>query len=408
LQAGVVPTAQETGLPISGPDYAHLSFKPELRDAVRALCQRFDLPYWDACDAEHRFPEEFYRAFVKDGYMGTLIPEEYGGGGGSTADMITILEEIGAGGGALNACSSVHVTLIAVPSLLAFGDPEQRARLLPRIASGDLYITFGVTEPDAGTDTTQIRMRADKVDGGWLLNGTKVWNSGALRGDMVMALVRTSPPSDGGKRAEGMSLMLADLAGDSVQIRPIQKIGRNAVESAELTLNNHFVPDENVVGTVGQGFYHLLHSLNSERLYVAAEAIGIARWSVAAAAQYANERVVFDRQIGRNQAVQHPLAKSYLEILAAAQVVYRAVEELEARGAASIGTLANGAKYLASEAAFNATDAAMQVFGGFAYAREYHIGRHFIESRLPRLAPINNQMVLNYISERALKLPRSY
>jgi acyl-CoA dehydrogenase len=221
-------------------------------------------------------------------------------------------------------------------------------------------------------------------------------------------LVRTGTPAEGEKKAHGLTLMLASLAGESVDIRPIPKIGRNALASTELFFRDHFVPEENLVGEVGQGFYHLLHSLNSERLFVAAEAIGIGRWALTAASKYATERVVFGRQIGKNQAVQHPLAKSYLELLAAAQVVYRGVEEYEAKGGQAIGALANAAKYLASEAAFSTTDAAMQVFGGYSYAREYHIGRHWIEARLPRVAPINNQMILNYIAERVLELPRSY
>jgi acyl-CoA dehydrogenase len=391
-----------------GADYPHLSYKPELRAAIRQLCGRFDLSYWDDCDSDHRFPEEFYRAFADGGFMGTLIPEQYGGGGGTTGDMTAILEEVAASGGGLNACSSVHVTQISAPTLLEFGTEKQRTELLPRIAAGDVYITFGVTEPDAGTDTTKVRAKAEKADGGWLVNGTKVWNTGALRGDMVMALLRTSEPQAGMKKAEGLTLMLANLSGDTLEIRPIPKIGRNAVESTELFFRDHFVPDENVVGAVGQGFYHLLHSLNSERLFVAAEAIGIGRWALSAAATYARERVVFGRPIGMNQGVQHPLAKSYLGLLAAAQVVYRGVLEYEEKGGAAIGALANAAKYLASEAAFETTDSAMQVFGGYSFAREYHVGRHWIESRLPRVAPINNQMILNFIAERTLKLPRSY
>jgi acyl-CoA dehydrogenase len=205
-----------------------------------------------------------------------------------------------------------------------------------------------------------------------------------------------------------MTLMLADLEPESVDIRPIPKIGRNALASAELFFRDHFVPDENVVGQVGQGFYHLLHSLNSERLFVAAEAIGLGRWAVAAATRYASQRVVFGRPIGMNQAVQHPLARSYLGLLAAAQVVYRGVQEYEEQGGAAVGVLANAAKYLASEAAFAATDTAMQAFGGYSYAREYHVGRHWIESRLPRVAPINNEMILNYLAERTLHLPRSF
>jgi acyl-CoA dehydrogenase len=302
----------------------------------------------------------------------------------------------------------VHIPILAIPTLLKFGNEQQRATYLPQIARGELFVTFGVTEPNAGTDTTRIETTAAAVTGGYLVNGTKVWNTGALRGDLVMLLARTAERPGSGRKGMGLTLMLADLKSSSVDIRAIPKIGRNAVASAELFFNDLFVPADRVIGTVGEGFYHLLHSLNGERLLVSAEALGIGRWAIEHAAQYAKERVVFGRPIGQNQAVQHPLAKAYLHLLAATEVLDRVITEYERTGPASIGGLANGLKYLASEAAFAATDAAMQTFGGYAYAREYHIGRHWIESRLQLLAPINNQMILNNIAENALGLPRSY
>jgi acyl-CoA dehydrogenase len=380
----------------------------DIREAVRDLCAKFPLEYWDKHDLEGEFPEEFFRAFADAGFLSVLIPEEYGGGGGSMGQMAAILEEVGAGGGALNAASSVHIPLLAVPTLLAFGTDSQRATYLPQIAAGELYVTFGVTEPDAGTDTTQIETSATRVDGGWRINGAKVWNSGALRGDRVMLLARTSRPGPEEKRGDGLTLFFTDLRADGVRIQPIHKIGRHAVASAEVFFADVFVSDEDVIGTVGQGFYHLLHSLNGERLLVSAEALGIARWSIEAASQYARERVVFGHQIGRHQSVQHPLAKAYLQVLAATEVLDRAVRVYEAEGGRAVGVLANGLKYLASEAEGAATDAAMQTFGGYSFAREYHIGRHWIEARLQRIAPLNNQMILNSISETALKLPRSY
>jgi acyl-CoA dehydrogenase len=324
------------------------------------------------------------------------------------SDLVAVLEEVAAGGGAINACSSVHIPLLVIPTLLAFGTEEQKAEFLPKVASGDLFVTFGVTEPDAGTDTTSISTRAVPVDGGYLISGTKVWNSGALRGDKILLLARTSTPGPDEKKARGLTLFLTDLKSDQIKIEAISKIGRNAVKSAEVFFDNHFVAESEVVGEVGRGFYHLLHSLNGERLYLSAEALGVGRWAVQNGARYANERVVFGRQIGKNQAVQHPLASSYLGLLAAGQVVYRAVEAYEQKGAAEVGVLANAAKYLATEASFAATDSAMQVFGGYSFAREYHIGRHWIESRLQRIAPVNNQMILNYIAENSLGLPRSY
>lgn len=380
----------------------------DLREAVRSLCSRFPLEYWDQHDLDHEFPEEFHRAFAQAGYFGVLVPEEYGGGGGTMGQMAAILEEVGAGGGALNAASSVHIPILAIPTLLRFGTEEQRKQYLPQIASGELFVTFGVTEPNAGSDTTKIETQATKVDGGWRVNGAKVWNSGALRGDRIMLLARTSNPGADEKRGVGLTLFLADLHAEGVRIQAIPKIGRNAVPSAEVFFTDVFVADEDVVGEVGQGFYHLLYSLNGERILVAAEALGIARWALEQASQYARERVVFGHQIGRHQAVQHPLAKAYLQVLAATEVMGRAVEVFETEGGRAVGVLANGLKYLASEAEFAATDAAMQTFGGYAFAREFHIGRHWIEARLQRIAPLNNEMILNSISESALSLPRSY
>ena len=381
----------------------------ELRQAVRKLCAKFPLEYWDECDAEEKFPEEFFKAFGEAGFFGILIPEEYGGGGGTLTQMAAVLEEVAAGGGAQNAASSVHIPIICLPTLLAFGTKKQRKELLPRLAEGDLFVTFGVTEPDAGTDTTKIRTTATPRDGGgYVINGSKVWNTGALRGDKVMALVRTSTPGEGQRRGEGLTLFLTDLDSPTITIRPIPKIGRNAVASCEVFFNDHPVNDEDVVGEVGQGFYHILHSLNGERLIGSAEFLGIGRWALEAASKYARERVVFGHQIGKHQSVQHPLAAAYLQLLAASEVLQCGLRTHAAEGAAAVGTLANATKYLASEASYACTDAAMQVFGGYSFAREYHIGRHFIESRLGRIAPINNQMVLNSISEAALSLPRSY
>jgi acyl-CoA dehydrogenase len=388
--------------------FPHLSRDQDLRKAVRSLCRRFDVEYWDQKDADHEFPEDFFQAFASAGYLGTLIPEEYGGGGGSTSNMVAILEEVGASGGGLNACSTVHTPLLCAPTILKFGTEEQRKELLPRIAAGELYTTFGVTEPDAGTDTTRIRTKAVDGGAGWVVTGSKVWNTGALRGEKVLLLVRTSEPAAEERKGLGITLMLVDLDSPGIDITPIPKIGRNAVASCEVFFNGVEVPYDNVIGEVGKGFYHLLHSLNSERLFVSAEVIGLGRWSLAAATKYSLERNVFDRPIGMNQGVQHPLAKSYLSLLAAAEVLYRAVDEYEEKGGDAVGILANAAKYLCSEAAVETTDAAMQVFGGYSFAREYHIGRQWIEARLPRVAPVNNQMILNFIAERSLGMPKSY
>ena len=388
--------------------FPHLETHKDVRDAVRALCSKFPAEYWEQHDREHEYARDFVQAFADAGFLGILIPEAYGGGGGTIAEFCAALEEVAASGGALNACSSVHTPLLCVPSILAFGTEEQRRSLLPKIASGELLVTFGVTEPDAGTDTTRTSLAATRRGDQWLLNGQKTWNSGAPYAQKVMVLARTSEPGPGQRRGDGLTLFLADLDRSSVEIRPISKVGRNAFASAELYFDDHVVEGADVVGEVGKGFYHLLHSLNSERLYLSSVAMGIGRWCLDAATRYASDRRVFDRPIGQNQAVQHPLAADYLQLLAAGQVLQTAVRACEERGAGAIGPLANSAKYLTTEAAWKTADDAMQTFGGYSFAREYHIGRHWTEVRLQRIAPVNNQMVLNYIAERVLGLPKSY
>lgn len=379
----------------------------ELRAAAAAICARYPLDYWGRMEDEESFPEAFRRDFVGAGFASILIPEEYGGGGGTMREQSAALEEVAAGGGGLSATAAVHIPLLCVPALLKHGTPDQRATLLPAIAAGELFVSFGVTEPDAGTDTTRISTRARRTADGWAVSGRKVWNSGALRADRVLLLVRTS--ERGARKGDGLSLLLAPLAGDTVTVTPIPKIGRRAVASCELVFTDHAVPDDALVGTLDAGFYHLLDGLNAERLLLAAESIGLGRWALEAASRYARERVVFDRPIGQNQAVAHPLAKAYVQLLAASEVTLRGLDMYDAGATAgALGTVANAAKYLATEAAWACTEAAMQTFGGYAFAREYHIGRIWTETRLGRLAPVNNEMVLNYIAERELGLPRSY
>ena len=389
--------------------FPHLQHNADLRDAVRALCAKFPLDYWEQHDGEGQFPEAFFQAFADAGFMGVLVPEEYGGDGGELADMCAVLEEIAYSGAAMNGCSTVHIPMLSLAAISAFGTEQQKRDVLPAIAKGELYVTFGVTEPDAGTQTTRIRTAArEQGDGRYLINGGKVWNSGALRGDKIMVLTRTSTPGPDENPSLGLTLFLTDLKVDSIKIRPIKKIARNAVASAEVFFEDHPVSEEDIVGEKGRGFYHLLHSLNSERLMLASESLGMGRWALDAATTYAKERVVFDRPIGKNQAVAHPLADSFLKLVAAANVLYDGAAQYAEKGAGEVGTMANAAKYLASEAAFECADRAMQTFGGYSFAREYHIGRFFLESRLMRIAPVNNQMVLNYIAERELGLPRSY
>jgi acyl-CoA dehydrogenase len=381
----------------------------EIREAIAQLCAGFSPEYWDEHERDAVFPEEFFRAFADGGWLGATVPEQYDGSGLPLTAMAAILEEVAASGGALDACSALHIPMLVLPILLRSASEEQRQRFIPSIIAGETYTSFGVTEPNAGTDTTRIETTATRQeDGSYVISGQKVWNSGALRADRVILVVRTSPRTEE-KPARGMSLFMVDLRSPGITIQKIQKISRNAVASTEVFFDSVAVPVEDLIGTEGEGFYHLLAGLNGERLLVAAECLGMGRWAVQSATAYAKERVVFGRPIGKNQSVQHPIADSYMQLLAASHVVAAGLEAFDGDGTPEEqGTLANAAKYLASEAGFGATDRAMQVFGGFGFAREYHVGRHWIESRLPRIAPISNQMVLNYIAERALGLPRSY
>jgi acyl-CoA dehydrogenase len=380
----------------------------DIREAVRQMCSDFDLSYWDTCDRQHTFPRAFYEAFARQGWLSLMVPPEYGGEGAGLGTMCAVLEEVAACGGGINACSSVHLTVISLSAIVRHASTELLHAYLPRVAEGDLIISFGVTEPTSGTDTTRITSRAKRQENSYLVNAMKTWNSGAQEAAMVLLLVRTSP-YDPQHRTAGLSLLLVDLDSPHVTINPIAKIGRNAVDSNDLFIDDLDVPLDRLVGEEGRGFQHLLDGLNAERIILAAEAVGVGRWAVQQAAAYAGARIVFDRPIGQNQAVQHPLATSYVELAAAAALIRDAAAAYDAGVTpAECGGLANMAKYAATEAAFRATDNAMQTFGGYSFAREYHIGRHWIESRLQRIAPVNNQMILNFVAEHMLGLPRSY
>src|ERR1700730_9283861 len=297
----------------------------EVRSAVRDLLAKFSLNYWDNCEEQKQFPEEFFQAFAQGGWLGSTIPEEYGGAGVGLAQQAAVMEEVAASGGALAACTAVHTALLWVPVLLRFGTDEQKRAYLPEAAAGRLYVTFGATEPQAGTDTTRTSTSATRTEDGWSISGQKVWNSGALRGDKVLLLARTAKRPESGRTGGGLTLFLADLNSPGLTIRPIRKYTRNAVASCELFLEDVRVPADSVIGTVGEGFYHLLHSLNGERLLLSAVAIGMGRWAIESSVRYAKDRVVFDRAIGANQGVQHPLAEAYIRLLAASEVLAEAV-----------------------------------------------------------------------------------
>lgn len=375
-----------------------------IAEAVRRRCSAFDNAYWRACDEEHRFPWDFYRAMAEDGWVGLAFPEEYGGGGRGILDAAVMMREIAASGGAMNACTPLHLTIFGMQPVVRFGNERLKSEFLPRAASGDLHVAFGVTEPTAGTDTSRIATRAIRRDGRWYISGQKIWTSKALEAEVVLILARTD--IDSNDRFGGLTLFLADLDRDHVDVRPIKKVGRNAVASCETFYDDLPVEDWRVVGEVGQGFRHLLAGLNGERILLSAESIGIGEVALERAVEYANERNVFGRPIGANQAISHPLADSYARLTAAWQMVLLAGSRYDA--GVSCGEQANLAKYLAAEAGYQAADRAMQVLGGLGYAAEYDVERYWREARLQRIAPISQEMSLNYIAQTVLGLPRSY
>lgn len=378
----------------------------ELREGVRAICADYPDQYWRECDAEHEFPWAFYRAFAGAGWVGVAIPAEYGGGGAGITEASILLEEVAASGACLNGASALHLSIFGMNPVVKHGSDEMKAHFLPRVADGSLHVSFGVTEPDAGTDTTNISTRATKVEGGYLVRGRKVWNTKAHIAEKCMLLARTTPLADVAKRTEGMTLFLADLQVPAVTITPIPKVGRNAVASCEVVFDDLFVSDDDVIGVVGRGFHQLLDGLNPERILLAAEALGIGRASLRKAVVYGNERVVFGRPIGQNQGIAFPLADAHMR-LRAAELMVRRASDLYDNGR-PCGEEANSAKYLAAEAAYDAADRAMQTHGGMGYASEYDVERYWREARLIRIAPISQEMILNYVSEHVLGLPRSY
>jgi acyl-CoA dehydrogenase len=378
----------------------------DIREGVRRVCAPFDDAYWRDLDARHEFPWAFYDAMAEGGWIGVALPEAYGGGGLGITEASIVLEEVAASGAAMNGCSALHTSIFGMNPVVKHGSDELRDRYLPEVVAGRLHVAFGVTEPDAGTDTTAITTRA-RLDGDrYLVRGRKVWMTKAPYCQKVLLLVRTTPLAEVERKTAGLTLLLADLQSPQVEITPIDKVGRNAVVSCEVTFDDLEVPVDHRIGEEGRGFTYLLDGLNPERILIAAEAIGIGRVAIDRAVAYAKERVVYGRPIGQNQGIAFPLAESYAHLHAAGLVVREAAWRYDQ--GLPCGEQANMAKLLAADAAFTAADRAMQTHGGFGYASEYDIDRYWKEARLMRLAPIPQEMVLNYLAEHVLGLPRSY
>ena len=377
-----------------------------IRAAVREVCARFPDEYWAERDESHSFPWDFYEAMAKGGWIGIAIPAEYGGGGRGITEASIVLEEVAASGACMNGASSIHLSIFGMHPVVRHGSAELRQRYLPRVATGELHVAFGVTEPDAGLDTTAIRTRAVREGHHYLVTGRKVWTSKALESDRVLLLTRTTPAAECARRTDGLTLFVASLKDPAVGIRAIPKMGRNAVASCEVAYDGLFVAESDRVGEEGQGFRYLLDGLNAERVLIAAEALGIGRAALRRAVSSASRRVVFGRPIGANQGIAFPLAEAQARLAAASLAVQQAAWRID--HARPAGEHANTAKFLAAEAGFAAADAAVQTHGGFGYATEYHVERYWREARLMKIAPVPQEMVLNYLAEHVLGLPRSY
>lgn len=378
----------------------------EVQRAVRALAGQFSDEYWRERDAKHEFPWDFYNAFAEAGWLGIAIPEAYGGSGLGISEAALLLQEVAASGAAMNGCSPMHLSIFGVNVIAKHGSEELRQSLLPGVASGKLHVCFAVTEPDAGTDTTRIKTFAKRTKDGYVINGRKVWITKALDSQKMILVTRTTPREECTRPTDGISLFLIDIDRSKVSIRAIDKMGRNAVASTEVFIDDLHVPESARIGEEGQGFRYLLDGLNPERILLAHESIGIGYVALRKAIAYANQREVFGRPIGANQAIQHPLAQAHAQ-LQAAELLARKAAWLYDRGE-PCGAEANMAKVLCADAAFFAADRAVQTHGGFGYAVEFDVERYFREARLMRIAPISQEMALNYVGQQVLGMPRSY
>ncbi|WP_174183727.1 acyl-CoA dehydrogenase family protein [Nocardia barduliensis] len=377
-----------------------------IRKSVAELCRKFDDQYWMEKDQAHEFPTEFYDAIAGGGWLGITIPEQYGGHGLGITEATLLAEEVSRSGGGMNAASSIHMSIFGMHPVVVHGSEELKRRTLPRIATGELHVCFGVTEPGAGLDTPRITTFARRDGDHYVVNGRKVWISKAQESAKILLLTRTSSYDDVAKKTDGMTLFLTDLDRAHVDIRPIAKMGRNAVTSNELFIDDLRIPVQDRVGEEGEGFRYLLDGLNPERMLIAAEALGLGRVALDRAVRYAKERVVFDRPIGMNQGIQFPLADSLARLDAAELMLRKATWRYD--NGKSCGREANTAKYLCADAGFTAADRALQTHGGMGYAEEYHVARYFREARVMRIAPVSQEMILNYLGSHALGLPRSY
>jgi acyl-CoA dehydrogenase len=385
------------------------SFTPEqlaIRDAVAKICARFDLDYWLERDRMGGFPHDFHAALAQDGWLGIAMPQEYGGAGLGITEAALLMQTIAESGAGMSGASAVHMNIFSLNPVVVFATAEQKERWLPPLIAGRDKACFGVTEPDVGLDTTHLRTRAVREGDHYVVNGRKIWTSTAQVTNKILLLARTTPLGETGKSTRGLTLFYTDLDRARVEVREIEKMGRKAVDSNLLFIDNLHVPVVDRVGEEGRGFEYILHGFNPERVLVASEGVGLGRAALRRAAEYAKTRIVFDRPIGQNQAIQHPLARCWMELEAANLMAFKAAALYDAGQAC--GAEANAAKYLAGEACFRACETALMAHGGMGYAKEYHVERFLREALIPRITPVSPELVLCFIAEKVLGLPKSY
>ncbi len=387
-------------------DFAFTAEQQRIREAIAKLCAQFGDDYWLKKDKEGGFPVELHQALARDGWLGIAMPEAFGGAGLGIGEAAIMMQAIAESGAGFSGASAVHMNIFGLNPVVVFGNDEQKARMLPPLIAGKERSCFAVTEPNTGLNTTRIKTKAEKQGDRYLVSGQKVWISTAQIAEKVLLLARTTPLEEVKKPTQGLSLFYTDFDRNYIEVREIEKMGRKAVDSNQVFFDALPVPVADRIGEEGRGFEYILHGMNPERILIAAESVGLGRCALARATAYAKQRIVFDRPIGQNQAIQHPLAKNWMELEAANLMVMKAAWLYDA--GQPCGAEANAAKYLAGEAGFDACQQAVMTHGGFGYAKEYHVERYLRESLIGRIAPVSPQLVLCFIAERVLGLPKSY
>src|SRR6202167_100228 len=387
-------------------DFALTDLQQSVRAAIEKICARFGDDYWLARDRDGEFPDEFHGALAADGWLGVCIPEAYGGSGLGIAEAAIMMETVAASGAGFSGASAVHMNIFGLNPVVVYGSDEQKTRMLPPIVARNEKACFAVTEPNAGLETAKLQTRAERRGDRYVITGAKIWITTAQVADKMLILVRTTPVEKVRKPTDGLTLFYTALDRGHVEVRVIDKMGRHAVDSNQLFIDGLEVSAEDRIGEEGRGFEYILHGMNPERILIAAEAIGLGRAALRRAAAYAKERVVFGRPIGQNQAIQHPLAECWMELEAAELMVRKAAWQYDQK--IPCGPAANAAKYLGAEAGFKACQTAVMTHGGYGYAREYHVERYLRESLIPRIAPVSPQLILCFIAEKVLGMPKSY